>query len=119
MFPTSVSIYKVRKEIMSPVRTKYVPWFSSQLDCSQRDEPQPDHIMDQTEPPPQSRGDKRGKTRGDFRGEKTRCPLKVKLPKFVKDARRQAKTPRKWMIEPTAKSTMSRRGAQCKVAKTG
>lgn len=102
---------------MSSVRTEYAPWFSSQLECSQRDEPVPNHIMDQYEPPRQSRGDKRGNKR--VGGEKARCPLKVKLPKFIKKAT-EDKTQRKWTIEATANTTLSRgRGAGCKASKSG
>lgn len=76
--------------------------------------------MAQTEPPPRSKRDRRGKKRGNVNGEKTRV-LKVKLPKFSKDVTKQDKTPRKWMTEPAAKTTVKRRGegAQWNVAITG
>ncbi|KAF0039544.1 hypothetical protein F2P81_007779 [Scophthalmus maximus] len=45
-----------------------------------RDEPQPQHAVDQTEPRPRCEADKRGNKR--VRGEKTRSLLKVKLPKI-------------------------------------
>lgn len=119
--PPPVYIVKFREKNMLPVRTKYVPWFSPQLSCSQRDEPQPEHTMAQTEPPPRSKRDRRGKKRGNVNGEKTRGVLKVKLPKFNKDVTKQDKTPRKWMTEPAAKTTVKRRGegAQWNVAITG
>lgn len=77
--------------------------------------------MAPTEPPPRSKRDRRGKKRGNVKGEKTRGVLKVKLPKFSKDVTKQDKTPRKWMTEPAVKTTVKRRGegAQRNVAKTG
>lgn len=88
---------------MSPVRTVYVPRFGSQLGSSQRDEPEPEQTMNQTEPPSQGLRGKRGNKRG--RGEKTRSVLKVKLPKlnnrtWSKRVTEEDKTPRKWMSEP-------------------
>ncbi|XP_047190644.1 GATA zinc finger domain-containing protein 7-like isoform X2 [Scophthalmus maximus] len=65
---------------MSPAKTEHVTRLASHRGSGQRDEPQPQHAVDQTEPRPRCEADKRGNKR--VRGEKTRSLLKVKLPKI-------------------------------------
>ncbi len=109
---------------MSPVKTAYVPWFSSQLCSSQRDEAQPEQ---QTEPelPCQGQKGKRGNKRGNANVRKEKHPLilKVKLPKFNKKVTPENKTTKELMVEQTARkpeTTVSSGGGgggeQCDIA---
>lgn len=87
--------------------TTYVPMCSSQVSSSQMDETG----ADQSENSGQNQDYKGGKKRGNV-SEKNKSVLKIKLQKLNKAATKEDKTSRKWMIEPVAKTTVSRGGGE-------
>lgn len=104
---------------MSSVRTAYEPWFGSQVDSSEREEPLTEqNMVVQPQPPPQGRRDKRGNKRSKV---KSRSVLKIKLPTVNKKMAKEDKTPRKRTLDPTinkSKPTASRGGrggAKCRL----
>lgn len=106
---------------MSSVRTAYEPWYGSQVDSSEREEPPADQNM-VGQPQPQGRRDKRGNKRSKV---KTRSVFKIKLPTLNKKVTKEDKTPRRSTLEPTinkSKPTASigerrggRGGAHCRL----
>lgn len=100
---------------MVPRKKAYVPSFNSPLSSSQRDEPQPDQPLDQTEPHSRYRPDARANSRAnvDVRGRNKRLLLKVKFKKNDRTLSKKVnKTRRSGTEEPgnETETTVSRKG---------